>query len=308
MSDARDQRSADTVRTSVRQSMVSGFALTIPLLVTVLVVGVVVNTLSGVLDPVVRFLVALSGASPAQTSTAFLKLVAFVVLLCGVFCVGFVAERRSGPGRIELFLESTVKRLPAVGSLYTSFDKMSEMVLDSDTQSFQEVVLVEYPTPGSYTIAFVTANTPEAIRTATGNSEMVTLFMPMAPNPVMGGYVIHVSNERVYDVDMSVEEGIQSIVTSGVAIGEGTVERPVGTSRSSVTAAHPAEATFDRNPSDREPTAYTDPDGRWAAYLDQVDPQHAETPDAVSRREGNDQTLGDDTDTPSDLHREDEQD
>lgn len=30
---------------------------------------------------------------------------------------------------------------------------------------------------------------------------MVTLFMPMAPNPIMGGFVIHVSNERVGDED-----------------------------------------------------------------------------------------------------------
>jgi hypothetical protein len=42
----------------------------------------------------------------------------------------------------------------------------------------------------------------------------------MAPNPVMGGYVMHVSAERVYDVDLTVEQGIRSIVTSGVATGE----------------------------------------------------------------------------------------
>jgi uncharacterized membrane protein len=41
----------------------------------------------------------------------------------------------------------------------------------------------------------------------------------MAPNPVMGGYVLHVAEEHVYDVDLTVEEGIQAIVTSGVATG-----------------------------------------------------------------------------------------
>jgi len=49
---------------------------------------------------------------------------------------------------------------------------------------------------------------------------MMTLFMPLAPNPVMGGYVVHVPQDRVYDVDMTVEEGIRSIVTSGVATGD----------------------------------------------------------------------------------------
>ena len=48
---------------------------------------------------------------------------------------------------------------------------------------------------------------------------MTTLFMPMAPNPVMGGFVLHVENDHVYDIDISVEEGIQSIVSSGVTVG-----------------------------------------------------------------------------------------
>ncbi|MFB6305090.1 MAG: hypothetical protein ABEH47_07980, partial [Haloferacaceae archaeon] len=49
-----------------------------------------------------------------------------------------------------------------------------------------------------------------------------TLFLPLAPNPVMGGYVLHVEADRVVDVDLTVEEGVQSIVTSGVATGRGT--------------------------------------------------------------------------------------
>ena len=49
---------------------------------------------------------------------------------------------------------------------------------------------------------------------------METLFLPLAPNPVMGGFLINVPAERVYDVDLTVEEGVRAIVTSGVASGE----------------------------------------------------------------------------------------
>jgi uncharacterized membrane protein len=37
---------------------------------------------------------------------------------------------------------------------------------------------------------------------------------------VMGGFVIYVSRDRVHDIDISVEEGLQAIITSGVAMGE----------------------------------------------------------------------------------------
>lgn len=45
----------------------------------------------------------------------------------------------------------------------------------------------------------------------------MTVFRPMAPTPVMGGFVLHVDAGRVSDVDMSVEAGIRSIVSSGIA-------------------------------------------------------------------------------------------
>jgi hypothetical protein len=103
---------------------------------------------------------------------------------------------------------------------------MAQLLLSNDTQSFQEVKLVQFPVEGSYAMAFVTARAPGVVEDATDTEGMTTLFLPMAPNPVMGGHVVHVSNDRVYDVDLTVEEGIRSIVTSGVATGESTtVER-----------------------------------------------------------------------------------
>jgi len=125
----------------------------------------------------------------------------------------------SGDG-LERAFDTAIARVPGIGSVYTSFNEMSKMLRSSDTQSFQEVKLVEFPSEGSYTVAFVTAESPSELTEATGHENMTTLFMPMAPNPVMGGFVIHVSEERVHDVDLTVEEGVRSIVTSGVATGE----------------------------------------------------------------------------------------
>ena len=47
---------------------------------------------------------------------------------------------------------------------------------------------------------------------------MQTLFVPLAPNPVMGGFLVHVSAERIHDVDITVEEAIETIVTTGISI------------------------------------------------------------------------------------------
>jgi len=46
---------------------------------------------------------------------------------------------------------------------------------------------------------------------------METLFVPSAPNPMLGGQVLYVSTDRVFDVDMTVAEGVRTVVTSGAA-------------------------------------------------------------------------------------------
>jgi uncharacterized membrane protein len=209
----------DGLRGFARQAFVTGTAVTLPLIVTLLVLGVVVDFVSQQLDPIVELVSRVTGIQPASEVT--LKLLAVVTLAALIFCIGVVAERRPDRTGFGALFDTLVSRIPGVGSLYRSIDEMSGLLLDSDTDSFREVKLVEFPTEGSYAVAFLTAETPEVVREATPEAEgMVTVFLPLAPNPVMGGYVLHVSEERVHDVDLTVEEGIQSIVTSGVATGQ----------------------------------------------------------------------------------------
>jgi len=192
--------------------------------VTLVVLGAVVNFVSQQLNPVVGLLTSVTGLQPASDTA--LKFITILSLIAAIFCIGVWTERRPNRSGFGALFDTLVSRIPGVGSLYQSIDEMSGLLLDSDTDSFQEVKLVEFPDRGSYSSAFLTAEPPDVVREATaeGDEGMVTLFLPMAPNPVMGGYVLHVAEEHVYDVDLSVEEGIQSIVTSGVATGRRSEE------------------------------------------------------------------------------------
>ncbi|MFB6139752.1 MAG: DUF502 domain-containing protein [Halosimplex sp.] len=202
----------------LRQVFLTGAALTIPLLITVIVLAFVVNFVLRAISPVVAVLSSQFGIG-ANLSPLVMKLLAIVTLIALVFVVGLVAEARSGDG-FERVFDTLMARIPGIGSVYTSFNEMTELLLSNDAESFREVKLVEFPREGSYSLAFVTAESPPTIAETTDHDDVTTLFMPLAPNPVMGGYVIHVSTERVYDVDLTVEEGIRSIVTSGVATGQ----------------------------------------------------------------------------------------
>ncbi len=213
------------VRRTVRDWLVTGAALVIPVLVTIIVLAAIVNFVSKTMDPMVNVLARWLGFVEADTQVAraVVKMAAIAVVFGATLVVGVVANTEPTNGRFADVFHEGMERIPAVGSIYSGFRQMSEVVVESDVDSFQDVKLVEFPTEGSYTIAFVTADTPQNVERATGHDEMVTLFMPMAPNPVMGGYVLHVDRSRVVDIDMTIEEGVQSIVTSGVTVnGEQT--------------------------------------------------------------------------------------
>lgn len=257
-----------SLRDRLHDALLTGVAVTIPLIVTLLVVGFAVDFLSGVLNPIVGVINGLLGY---ELPVFVVKVISLLTIIVAVVGIGAIANGRPDDGSIEDSFDSLMMRIPGIGSVYRSFNEMSQLLLDSDTDSFQEVVLVEYPGEESYAVAFLTADTPEKIEDATGHPEMQTVFVPMAPNPVMGGFVIHVSEDRLTHVDMTVEEGIESIVTSGVAIGN------TGVTEEATSGSHTGQPHFpdrvhrqnrvgehgpDRSESIGDPGAGTDSDER----------------------------------------------
>jgi len=208
--------SSGSILDSLRRWLVAGSALAIPTVVTLFVVTFALNFLSNVLTPIVEAANVIFADTPPAWFIQFASICSLVGI---VLAIGMVAESTSGE-RVASGFHAGMEAIPGVGTVYTSFRRMSDVLVESDTDSFQEVKLVEFPHEGAYSIAFVTAEAIPVIERAAGESEMVTLFVPLAPNPVMGGFLTYVPRERVYDVDMTVEEAVSALVTSGVTAGE----------------------------------------------------------------------------------------
>ncbi|XVH31884.1 DUF502 domain-containing protein [Haloferacaceae archaeon DSL9] len=225
MAPGRSVENASSVVDAIRRAAVTGLAVLVPLVITLLVVMVALNAIYGYLD---RFSDLLSPYAPSLSLPVIgviareyaVELATPAVFLLLVLALGVVVNASHYGERAFERVDRALCRLPGIGAVYESFRRVSDVVVDDGNDNFRDVKLVEFPTDESYTIAFLTTETPERIREATGHDSMQTLFLPLAPNPVMGGHVVNVPAERVYDVDISVEEAIQAIVTSGVALAE----------------------------------------------------------------------------------------
>lgn len=247
----------------LREAFVTGLAVVVPLVVTLLVLAIALNYVSTYLDILVEFAILLfqsAGISIQRRSDElFLRVIAPIVLLLLIVGIGLLTTSSTYGELAVDYFDFAISKIPGVGAVYESFRQMSDVMLETDTGNFQEVKLVEFPVEGSYTLAFVTSETPAKLRPPS-HDEMLTLFLPLAPNPVMGGHVIHVAAEKVYDVDMTVEEGIRTIVTSGVAVGQEGAAGLSSDQLAAITTAgldvdpRDAQAGLDRRSEDRRET------------------------------------------------------
>jgi len=206
-------------RGRLRRALLTGVAVIVPSVITLAVLGVAFNAIYDYLN-------AFSGAVlPLLPTTTLpidrevaIEIATPVVFVGSILLIGVAVESTRYGERAVDYVDYAIEQVPGVGSVYQGFRQMSDAMMESDGGNFQEVVLVEFPTEDVYTLAFVTSETPDALAGAAESGEMQTLFMPMAPNPVMGGHVLFVPKRRIVEIDLSVEEGIRALVTSGVAL------------------------------------------------------------------------------------------
>jgi uncharacterized membrane protein len=100
-----------------------------------------------------------------------------------------------------------------VRSIYSSVKQVSSTIFSGNGQAFRKALLIRYPHPESWVIAFQTGNTADEIEQKLGG-EYVNVFLPTTPNPTSGFFMI-VPRANVIELDMSIEEALKHIVSMG---------------------------------------------------------------------------------------------
>ena len=73
---------------------------------------------------------------------------------------------------------------------------------------------LEYPRVGIWTLGFVTSESLPPLRKAL-NEDLVSVFIPTSPMP-MTGFTINVRKREVIDMELTIDQAVQFIVSCGV--------------------------------------------------------------------------------------------
>jgi uncharacterized membrane protein len=130
-----------------------------------------------------------------------------VIIITGVFAANLIGQR------MVVFWEGLLQRIPVVKSIYGSVKQVSDTLLSGTGHAFKKVLLVRYPHPESWSLAFQT-NVPNEVSEQLDH-EYVGVFIPTTPSPVNGFY-FYVRRDETIELDMSIDAAFTAIVSMGV--------------------------------------------------------------------------------------------
>jgi len=191
----------------VKKYFITGLLIWIPLVITIWVLKLVVDTLD-------QSLLLL----PEQWRTeSFLGMhipgMGVILTLVIVFATGVFATNFFGAQLVRLWY-GILQRIPVVNSIYSSVKQISDTLFSSSGQAFRKALLVQWPREGMWTIAFLTG-TPGGDVVNHLPGDFVSVYVPTTPNPT-GGYFVMVARKDVIELDMTVDAALKYIISMGV--------------------------------------------------------------------------------------------
>lgn len=150
-----------------------------------------------------------------------------ILIIAGLIFIGWITASLLGRFFIRL-THYILARVPVVRNVYLVSKQVMETVVSNRSDSFREVVLIQYPRKGIWGIAFVTGHTKGEVQDIT-TDEVVNVFVPTTPNPT-SGFLLFVPRRDLVPLSMTIEEGVKMVISGGIVTPD---DRRVGHLRKS---------------------------------------------------------------------------
>jgi uncharacterized membrane protein len=191
------------MRQRVRNYLIAGFLVILPVGVTVFVLLALFRFLDSLLGPLFRFFgVQIPG----------LGLLSGIAL---ILAVGAMASNVIGRRVVGAF-DKLMLRIPFARTIYGAVRQFGDTVFMHNRAPFREAVLVEWPRQGLYTVGFVTGQTRGEVQAKT-TERVLNVFVVTTPNPTTG-FLCLVPESQVTPLEMSVEDALKLVVSAGIVV------------------------------------------------------------------------------------------
>lgn len=202
-----------TLGARLKAYLFTGILVTAPISITLYLAWLVIDGVDRLVNTVLPV-----QYRPDQLLPFTLPGLGLLILLVFLTTVGMVSAGFAGRILVRLG-EGLVARTPVLRGIYSATKQIFETVLAQQSDAFREVVLVEFPRAGCWSIAFVTGTARGEVGRVLGDgdADMVNVFVPTTPNPT-SGYLMFLPRTQVRPLSMSVEDGLKMVVSGGLVM------------------------------------------------------------------------------------------
>jgi uncharacterized membrane protein len=199
-----------TARQRLRNYFLTGIVVSGPVVITIYLSLWIINWVDGWVKPIIPSIYL-----PETYLPFAIPGFGILVLLIGLTVLGFLTANLVGRTLLD-YGETLLARMPVVRGVYRSIKQIFETIFSQSDTSFRTVGLVEYPSPGCWSIVFLsTPPTPEIASGLPKGGDFVSVFLPCAPNPTTG-FFFFLPRARVIEVPVSVDDAAKIVMSLGL--------------------------------------------------------------------------------------------
>ncbi|HUL44022.1 MAG TPA: DUF502 domain-containing protein [Bacteroidota bacterium] len=193
-----------TIWGHLRSTFGRGLAVIVPVVITIWVLRGLFEAVDGIISPVFD-----------RTLGQHIPGLGFISMVVLIFLVGFFSRNLIGRALGAAF-ERVIFSIPLARTIYSTMKDL--MQIGGKGKSFRQVVLIEYPRQGVWTVGFVTN---EIVIGTTPPNDTISVYIPNPPNPTSGMLVL-VPRSSAKILDLSVEDGLKLVLSGGI-VTTGTI-------------------------------------------------------------------------------------
>ena len=191
-----------------RRYFLAGILVTSPILITVYVTWLIITFIDAQVAGMLPESLDFTKKLPHQIPGLGLIISIIVITFIGAITPGFIGRTLLKVG--ERILDKT----PVVRSIYGAIKQIMETIMSTNSESFREVVLAEYPRKGIWVIGFVTGETKGEVQTL-NKEKLINVFIPTTPNPT-SGFLLFIPKKDLIYMKMKVEDAVKMVISGGI--------------------------------------------------------------------------------------------
>lgn len=208
---AEPNTNSSGIAKALKKYLITGILVWLPIIVTLRIIAYIITATDGLINLIPE------QWQPEKYLGFNIPGLGAVIAVCVLFITGIFAANILGRKILEAW-DSLLGRIPIVKSIYSGTKKVSESLFSDNSRSFKTPVLVPFPQPNIWTIAFVSGSIPQKLNDKLSVQDTyLSVYVPTTPNPT-GGYYILVKQSDVRELDMSVDEALKYVISLGMVV------------------------------------------------------------------------------------------